>query len=80
MNTVTLPNGNKQHTLENWVGIQLPNTPMTKTQWRRTDYEYHTINGYSVTKDNMGRVSCTCKGYHFRKNCRHIKEVTNEQV
>ena len=51
MNTVTLPNGNKQHTLENWVGIQLPNTPMTKTKWRRTDYEYHTINGYSVTKD-----------------------------
>jgi hypothetical protein len=80
MNTVTLPNGNKQHTLENWVGIQLPHTPMTKTKWRRTDYEYHTINGYSVTKDNMGRVSCNCKGYHFRKNCRHIKEVANEQV
>ena len=80
MNTVTLPNGNKQHTMKNWIGIQLPNTPMTKTQWRRTDYEYHTINGYSITKDNMGRVSCTCKGYHFRKNCRHIKEVINEQV
>ena len=80
MHTITLPNGNKQHTMKNWVGIQLPNTPMTKTQWRRTDYEYHTINGYSVTKDNMGRVSCTCKGYNFRKNCRHIKEVTNEQV
>jgi len=80
MNTVTLPNGNKQHTMKNWIGIQLPNTPMTKTQWRRTDYEYYTINGYSITKDNMGRVSCTCKGYHFRKSCRHIKEVTNEQV
>ena len=80
MHTITLPNGNKQNTMKNWIGIQLPNTPMTKTQWRRTDYEYHTINGYSVTKDNMGRVSCTCKGYHFRKNCRHIKEVTNEQV
>ena len=80
MNTITLPNGNKQHTMKNWIGIQLPNTPMTKTQWRRTDYEYYTINGYSVTKDNMGRVSCTCKGYHFRKSCRHIKEVTNEQV
>tara|TARA_R100000458_G_C8131910_1_gene146593 strand:+ start:94 stop:336 length:243 start_codon:yes stop_codon:yes gene_type:complete len=80
MNTITLPNGNKQHTMKNWIGIQLPNTPMTKTQWRRTDYEYHTINGYSITKDNMGRVSCTCKGYHFRKSCRHIKEVTNEQV
>jgi hypothetical protein len=80
MNTITLPNGNKQHTMKNWIGIQLPNTPMTKTQWRRTDYEYYTINGYSITKDNMGRVSCTCKGYHFRKSCRHIKEVTNEQV
>ena len=78
MNTITLPNGNKQHTMKNWIGIQLPNTPMTKTQWRRTDYEYHTINGYSIIKDNMNNITCTCKGYHFRKNCRHVKEVMNE--
>ena len=75
MNTIILDNGIKQHTLEGWIGIQQPNEPMTKTKWKRTDYEYHTINGYSVIKDNVGRVTCTCKGFHFRKNCRHIKEL-----
>ena len=25
--------------------------------------------------DNLGRIKCSCKGFHFRKNCRHIKEL-----
>ena len=36
MITKTLDNGTIQHTLENWIGIQQPNEPMTKTKWRRT--------------------------------------------
>jgi hypothetical protein len=80
MNTITLPNGSKQHTLKNWIGIQLPNTPMTKTRWRRTDMEYFNIGGYTQTSNHIGSITCTCKGYHFRKKCRHIEEVINEQV
>ena len=75
MITKTLDNGIIQHTLTNWIGIQQPNEPMTKTKWRRTDFKYHTINGYSVTEDNKGKISCNCKGFYFRKNCRHIKEL-----
>ena len=32
MNTTTLPNGNLQHKLDGWVGIQQSNQPITKTE------------------------------------------------
>ena len=73
--TITLPDGRLQHTTGNWIGIQQPNEPMTKTKWRRTDIEYHNINGYTQTRNSMGNLTCTCKGYIFRKSCRHIKEI-----
>tara|TARA_B100000902_G_C26442650_1_gene496827 strand:+ start:37 stop:267 length:231 start_codon:yes stop_codon:yes gene_type:complete len=75
MNTITLPNGSKQHTLPKWIGIQAKGDPMIKTKWRRTDIEYFDINGYTQTRNHMGSITCTCKGYYFRKNCRHIKEI-----
>ena len=75
MITKTLENGTIQHTLENWIGIQQPNEPMTKTKWRRTDMEYHNINGYTQIRNNVGNFTCTCKGFYFRKKCRHIEEL-----
>ena len=75
METTTLPDGRLKHTLEGWIGIQNPNQSITKTKWRRTDTQYLTINGYTVTRNNDGTMTCECKGYKFRKNCRHIMEV-----
>ena len=77
MQTISLKDGTKQHILDGWVGIQHPNTPMVKTKWRRTDFQYWEINGYTITQNNLGRMSCECKGYFFRKKCRHITEVLN---
>ena len=78
MNTITLSDGSKQHTLPKWIGIQSKGEPMTKTKWRRTDIEYHNINGYTQMRNSIGSLTCTCKCYIFRKNCRHIKELRNE--
>ena len=75
MNTITLPDGSKQHTLDNWIGIQKSGEPMTKTKWRRTDMEYHNIHGYTQIRNNVGNFTCTCKGFYFRKKCRHIEEL-----
>ena len=75
--TTTLPDGRLKHTLEGWIGIQNPNQSITKTKWRRTDTQYWTINGYTITRDNEGKMTCECKGYRFRKNCRHITEANN---
>ena len=77
METTTLPDGRLKHTLEGWIGIQNPNQSITKTKWRRTDTQYWTINGYTVTRNNDGKMTCECKGYKFRKNCRHITEANN---
>ena len=77
METTTLPDGRLKHTLEGWIGIQNPNQSITKTKWRRTDTQYWTINGYTVTRNNDGKMTCECKGYRFRKNCRHITEAKN---
>ena len=75
MKTITLPDGTKEHTLPKWIGIQKPGDPMTKTKWRRTDMEYHNINGYTQIRNSIGNFTCTCKGYIFRKKCRHIEEL-----
>jgi len=75
MNTITLPDGTKEHTLPNWIGIQKPGEPMVKTKWRRIDMEYHNINGYTQMRNSIGSFTCTCKGYIFRKKCRHIEEL-----
>ena len=79
MITKTLDNGTIQHTLENWIGIQQPNEPMTKTKWRRTDIEYYDVNGYTQMRNSIGNLTCTCKGYIFRKSCRHIKEINDKR-
>ena len=77
METTTLPDGRLKHTLEGWIGIQNPNQSIIKTKWSRTDTQYWTINGYTITRDNEGKMTCECKGYRFRKNCRHITEAKN---
>ena len=73
MDTITLKDGSLKHTTGHWVGIQQPNEGMNKTKWRRTDVEYYEVNGYEITRNNVGKLTCQCKGYIFRKNCKHIK-------
>ena len=34
-------------------------------------------NEYTVSLDNDNRLSCTCTGFTFRGNCKHIKAVEN---
>ena len=86
MDTVTLSDGSKRHTLEGWVGIQSPNQPMIKTKWRKTDYKYWEVKSaskskpgvvytYTVIKDTIGNLSCSCLGYRYHKDCKHLKEI-----
>jgi len=73
--TIMLSGGKQKHTMKGWIGYTNPNEGLNKAKWYRTDFTYHTINGYSVTEDNTGKISCNCKGFYFRKDCKHIKEV-----
>ena len=78
MITITLSDGTLQHTLDGWIGIQNPNEHIHKTKWRKTNYQYWEINGYTITHTDLGAMSCECKGYFFRKECKHITEVKTE--
>ena len=77
--TTTLTDGRLKHKIEGWTGYQNPGEPMTKTKWLRDDMEYHEIQGsnsiYIVTRDKTGRINCECKGFQFRKRCKHILEI-----
>ena len=73
--TIMLSGGKRKHTMEGWIGYSNPNEGMNKTKWRRTDVEYYEVNGYEITRNNVGKLACQCKGYIFRKNCKHITEI-----
>lgn len=34
-------------------------------------------NEYTVTLENNEPTHCTCLGFHYRKNCRHLQEAKN---
>ena len=89
MITKTLDNGTIQHTLTNWIGIQQPNEPMTKTKWRKKGMKYYEVKSpskskpgvvytYTIIKDTIGNMSCSCLGYRYHKDCRHLTEVSGE--
>jgi hypothetical protein len=48
---------------------------LVDNQWRMTGSNG---NHYTVTWDPYQRkYSCNCKGHMFRKNCRHVTELSN---
>lgn len=44
-----------------------PNSP--KMEWKVKDY---------IITLNKGSYTCTCKGFQFRRKCKHIEQVKNE--
>jgi len=56
---------------ESGSGIQL------NTQARVWEVTGSGGNRYLVSRDSTG-WSCDCKGFQFRRNCRHITEVSSE--
>ena len=84
--TITLSNGKLQHTSGDWIGIQNPDEPMTKTKWTKKGTKTWEIESasksksgvmytYTVTRDVVGNMSCSCLGYRYHKDCKHLKEI-----
>ena len=38
----------------------------------------NTKSFYTVTRDASGDFSCTCKGFMFRKSCKHIDQLKDK--
>ena len=50
----------------------------------RDDMKYWEVQGskttYIVTQNSVGTFSCECKGFQFRKKCRHIDEIKEKKL
>ena len=77
--TIMLKDGRQKHTIKGWVGYSNANEGMNKTKWLKNDTEYYEVQGsksmYIVQRDKTGKVSCECKGFQFRKKCKHLLEI-----
>ena len=89
MDTITLSDGRLQHTTGDWIGIQNPNEPITKTKWTKKGTKTWEIKSasnskpgvvytYTVIKNAIGMMSCSWLGYTYHKNCKHLSEVSDE--
>ena len=80
----TLHDGRIKHTTPGWIGYQNPGEPMLKTKWFKDGVEYWEVKGtknmYLVTRDTSGKMNCECKGFMFRKKCRHVTEILNKNA
>ena len=54
--------------------VKLPEIPQEYKK-KTVQITGSTGNKYKVVLENGHATSCTCPGFHFRKNCRHLKEV-----
>ena len=88
MTSTTLSDGRIKHITPGWTGYQNPSEPMSKTKWFKGGVKYWEVKGsqtYLVTKDSLGKMNCECKGFMFRKKCKHIlnlsetENITSEQ-
>lgn len=61
-------------TLENitWMRPTVRQTPLAKRSTRRVTGSKGKV--YLVTTDEWGRQECTCPGFTYRRNCKHVRK------
>jgi hypothetical protein len=55
-------------------------TPIEETGLWEFKSERDPSQSYRVTYGRAGHLECTCKGFEFRGNCKHVREVRSESA
>ena len=83
MISTTLSDGRIKHKMPGWVGYQSPGQSMLMTKWFKDGVKYWEVEGshtYLVTRNTTGKMNCECKGFMFRKKCKHVTEILNKNA
>ena len=60
--------------------IAVPATPIEATGVWEFKSERDTSQTYRVTYGRAGHLECSCRGFEFRGNCKHVREVREKQA
>lgn len=83
-NQIGLTTGEKQFKvrvieIENIMGTETEDTVVQLSTSRIWTVEGSKGNAYTVSLDN-GHYDCTCPGFGFRKQCKHVNQIMAEAV
>ena len=78
--SVSVATSSVEHLAVSQPRLAAPATPIEATGvWEFTS-ERDTSKTYRVTYGRAGHLECSCKGFEFRGNCKHVREVRGKQA